>query len=215
MHNPFKPPRFYPIIDTAVLAATSFSPIEVAEEAAAAGVHILQYRHKEHWTQAHFDEAERIAQICEQAGTLFVMNDRADFAKLLNAGLHIGQDDLPPVAARAVTPNAILGFSTHNAIQLRRAEGLPVDYLSLGPIFATSSKQRPDPVVGVDGLRALRMLAPKPVVAIGGITRENAIGVFNAGADSVAVISGFLPDSADRGKLKRSFEDWLSVTKDV
>ena len=95
-------PRFYPIIDTAVLAKTTFTPIQVAQEAAAAGVEILQYRHKDNWTQAVFDEARAIAAICKDAGILFILNDRADYAYLLGAGLHIGQDDIPPVAARRV-----------------------------------------------------------------------------------------------------------------
>jgi len=188
----FTAPRFYPIIDTATLAGTAFSPVQVAEEAAAAGAKILQYRHKNNWTQYEFDEAKTIAGICKEAGILFIVNDRADFAHLLGAGLHIGQDDLPPQAARHVVSRAVIGFSTHNAAQLRGAAGAPVDYLSLGPVFATKSKARPDPVIGLDGLRALRPLTSKPLVAIGGITLENAPDVLAAGADSVAVISGIV-----------------------
>jgi thiamine-phosphate pyrophosphorylase len=137
--------------------------------------------------------SREIAGICRDAGILFVINDRADFANLLGAALHIGQDDLPAPAARKVVPNAVIGFSTHNAAQMRRAIGSPVDYLSLGPVFPTKSKENPDPVVGLEGLRALRPLTSKPLVAIGGITLENAPEVLAAGADSVAVISGLLP----------------------
>jgi thiamine-phosphate pyrophosphorylase len=193
MTTEFRPPRFYPIIDTVVLTGAGFSAIQVAEAAVAAGARILQYRHKEKWTQSEFDEAKMISGICKKAKILFIVNDRADFAYLLGAGLHIGQDDLPPQAARRVVADAVIGFSTHNASQLRYAVGAPVDYLSLGPIFATKSKEKPDAVVGLEGLKALRSLTPKPLVAIGGITLENAADVLAAGADSVAVISGILP----------------------
>lgn len=212
MQTSFHPPRFYPIVDTSVLRGSPFSPVELAEEAAAAGVRILQYRHKDNWTQAHFNEAKAIAAICRKAGILFIINDRADYAQLLGAGLHIGQEDLPPPAARIVVPNAVIGFSTHNALQLRRAGDIAADYLSLGPIFATQSKERPDPVVGVDGLHALRVLATKPVVAIGGINLKNAADVLAAGADSVAVISGLLPDVPTRAELGQRFQEWLRKT---
>jgi thiamine-phosphate pyrophosphorylase len=211
MHANF-PPRFYPIIDTAVLARTEFSPIQVAEEAASAGVKIIQYRHKDNWAQANFDDAKAIDAICREAAILFVVNDRADYAHLLGVGLHIGQEDLPPVAARKVVANAVIGFSTHNALQLRRANEEPADYLSLGPIFSTQSKKRPDPVVGIDGLKALRVLTTKPLVAIGGITLENAPAVLAAGADSVAVISGFLPGGSNLTELRELFDKWLHIT---
>lgn len=211
MSSTFKPPRFYPIIDTSVLGRSVFSPMTVAEEAVTAGCKILQYRHKENWTQAQFDEAKIIATVCKEEGVLFIVNDRADYAHLLGAGLHIGQDDLPPVAARMIVSKALLGLSTHNAIQLRRAGEIAADYLSLGPIFSTQSKERPDPVVGVDGLRALRVLTTKPLVAIGGITLENAGDVLGAGADSVAVISGLVPTGESRSELRQRLEQWVSV----
>jgi len=211
MGTEFRPPRFYPIIDTAVLTPTVFSPVRVAEEAAAAGAKILQYRHKDKWTQDEFDEASAIAAVCREAGMLFVVNDRADFAQLLRAGLHIGQDDLPPQAARRVVSGAVIGFSTHSAAQLRMATGAPVDYLSLGPIFATTSKERPDPVVGLDGLKKLRPLTQKPLVAIGGITLANAADVLAAGADSVAIISGILPAEQDHSLLRQRLAEWCRL----
>ncbi len=155
-----------------------------------AGVKILQYRHKDDWTQAHFEEAKQIATLCHDRGVLFVLNDRADFARLLGAALHLGQADLPPVAARRIVSDEVIGFSTHDEVQLTRADAEPVEYVSLGPIFVTTSKSKPDPVVGVEGLRRLRPLTEKPLVAIGGITTENTRDVLDAGADSVAVISG-------------------------
>jgi thiamine-phosphate pyrophosphorylase len=142
---------------------------------------------------------------------LFVLNDRADFAHLLGAALHIGQNDLNPVAARKVMGDEVMGFSTHNRRQLVRADEEPVEYLSLGPIFPTTSKLKPDPVLGIDALRALRPLTRKPVVAIGGITLENAKQVFDAGADSVAIISGILPEGGDRRAIKRRAEEWLKL----
>lgn len=209
----FQLPRFYPILDTAVLRSRGCDALMAAEAILQAGVRILQYRHKEAWLQRHYDEAREMAELCAQASVQFVMNDRADFALLLKAGLHIGQDDLPPVASRTIVPHAVLGFSTHNALQLRRANEEPANYLSLGPIFSTYSKERPDPVVGVDGLRALRPLTAKPLVAIGGITLSNASQVFAAKADSVAVISGLLPGKCDAAAVSKRAEEWLELSK--
>jgi thiamine-phosphate pyrophosphorylase len=134
---------------------------------------------------------------------------------LLKTALHVGQDDLSPVAARMVVSDEVMGFSTHNDLQVTRGEQEPVEYLSLGPIFNTSSKLRPDPVVGVDGLTALRALTTKPLVAIGGITLENATEVLEAKADSVAVISGVLPETCDRKSLLRRAEEWVRLVASV
>lgn len=209
--TPFKLPRFYPILDTASLSDRECSPVATAEALIAAGVRILQYRHKDKWTQTHFDEATLIATLCHEAGVLFVLNDRADFARLLGAALHVGQEDLPPVAARRIMSDEVMGFSTHNRLQLVRGDEEPVEYLSLGPIFATKSKIRPDPVLGIDGLRQLRSLTKKPLVAIGGITQLEACDVLNAGADSVAVISGLLPAASDRKAVRRVADEWMQL----
>jgi thiamine-phosphate pyrophosphorylase len=107
-----------------------------------------------------------------------------------------------------VISDEVVGFSTHNRLQLTRANEEPVEYLSFGPIFETNSKARPDPIVGVDGLRELRRITAKPLVAIGGITFENALEVLAAGADSVAVISGLLPEQCDRKSVRRRAEEW-------
>jgi thiamine-phosphate pyrophosphorylase len=211
MSIPFKLPRFYPILDTTALSERQCSVVLAAEALLEAGVTILQYRHKKAWTQFHFDEAKRIASLCHQLGVLFVLNDRADFAHLMGAALHVGQDDLPPIAARRVINDEVMGFSTHNYQQLVRGNDEPVEYLSLGPIFSTSSKERPDPVVGTEGLRSLRVLTEKPLVAIGGIDLLNARDVLDAGADCVAVISGILPETCDRKALRRSAEEWTRV----
>src|SRR5205814_2821132 len=123
-----------------------------------------------------------------------------------------GQHDLPPVAARRIISDEVMGFSTHNTRQLTYGDEEPVEYLSLGPIFPTTSKLKPDPVVGVEGFRKLRPLTKKPLVAIGGITLENARSVFEAGASSVAIIAAIIPEKCDRKALKRRAAEWLELT---
>jgi thiamine-phosphate pyrophosphorylase len=211
MPVPFKLPRFYPILDTSVLLARGCTILDTAKSLIEAGVKVLQYRHKDSWTQAHYDEAAALRTLCHDAGVLFVLNDRADFAHLLGAALHIGQNDLNPVAARKVMGDEVMGFSTHNRRQLVRADEEPVEYLSLGPVFPTTSKLKPDPVLGIDALRALRPLTRKPLVAIGGITLENAKQVFDAGADSVAIISGILPVDGNCRAIRRRAEEWMKL----
>ncbi len=206
-------PVFYPILDTALLRARSIPVPDAARALLSAGAGILQYRHKDVWTQADYDEAEEVSGLCGQAGIPFLVNDRADFAKLLGAALHIGQDDLPPAAARKIVGDVMLGLSTHNRRQLSFGEEEPVDYLSLGPIFTTTSKQNPDPVLGVSGLKKLRPLTAKPIVAIGGITLENAAETIAAGADSLAVISGFVPEDASILQIEKRAAAWLRLTK--
>ncbi len=150
--NGFRLPAFYPVLDTGVLASRGLSATAAAEAILDAGARVLQFRHKEFFSRAVFEEAERVAALCRAANALFVMNDRADLAALLGAALHLGQDDLAPADARKIlTPDGVIGFSTHNREQLRAADAEPVDYLAIGPIFATGSKQNPDPVLGVDG----------------------------------------------------------------
>jgi thiamine-phosphate pyrophosphorylase len=123
-----------------------------------------------------------------------IMNDRADLALAAGFdGVHVGQDDLSVEAVRAVVgPKMIVGVSTHNPEQVAQADNLDVSYIAVGPVFATSSKANPDPVIGIEGVRRARELTSKPLVAIGGITRANAASVREAGADSVAVISDLL-----------------------
>ena len=205
-------PIFYPILDTDLLARRRFDPIEAAEAILEAGARILQFRHKSFFSRHVFAQAETIAGLCANATCAFVMNDRADMAMLLDAGLHVGQDDLPPAAARRlITGQRLLGFSTHNETQLREAAREPIDYIAFGPMFPTGSKLNPDPVVGIEELRRLRPLTPKPLVAIGGITRATALDVIAAGADSVAIISDLLPDTLSRRALRSRTEEWLHL----
>ncbi len=201
-------PAFYPVLD----AAVGLPAVAAAEAILEAGARILQFRHKGIFSRRVFEEAANIASLCRGAGALFVINDRADIAMLLDAALHLGQDDLPPSDARRIMPpDRIIGFSTHNAGQLRAADREPVDYLAIGPIFGTTSKQNPDPVVGIELLRALRPLSQKPLVAIGGITRTSAPAVFDAGADSVAIIGDLYPQPLTKASLRARAEEWLAI----
>ena len=196
----------YPILDTDVVQSRGFSLETAAAEMLDAGVRVLQIRHKAAWNRELLLDAERVAEICQQSHALLIINDRADVAKLLGAGLHVGQDDLPPAdARRLIGPDAVLGYSTHNTEQLTAAAAEPVDYVALGPMFATQSKANPYPVVGVERLRSLRRLTEHPLVAIGGITRLNAMEVFEAGADSVAVIGDVLPED---GSISKRMDEW-------
>jgi len=201
-------PAFYPVLDT----SRGLAAAAAAEAILEAGARIIQLRHKDFFSRQTFEEAERIASLCRDAGALFVMNDRADIALLLDAALHLGQDDLPPSdARRIVPPHRIIGFSTHNAGQLRDGDLEPVDYLAIGPIFGTASKQNPDPVVGIEELRTLRALTRKPLVAIGGITRRTASSVFAAGVDSVAIIGDLYPQPLTKASLRARAEEWLAI----
>ncbi len=204
---------FYPILDVALLRRLGLSPLLAAEALLEAGAGILQLREKGHFSRALFAEAERIGEMCRTAGALFVINDRADMAALLGAALHVGQEDLLPTEARRVLPaGSIVGFSTHNEAQLRAAVGEPVDYVALGPVFETGSKENPDPVVGIEEFRKLRSLAIRPLVAIGGITRANARSVLDAGADSVAVIGDVLPVDGSYRSLRERAAEWIACT---
>jgi len=138
-----------------------------------------------------------------------IMNDRADLCLAAEFdGVHVGQEDLSAEAVRRIIgPERWLGVSTHNPEQLGEADLTSADYLAIGPVFATSSKERPDPVVGLEGVRRARQLTRKPLVAIGGITRANAASVIEAGADSVAVISDLLRDP------RKSAEEFLRILR--
>lgn len=205
-------PRVYPILDTEILAQHGIALDTAAAALLEGGAGILQVRHKGHWTRQVFESARQVACLCREAGAVLVVNDRADFAMLLEGGLHIGQEDLAPRDARKlIGPDALLGFSSHNLEQLSAAGGEPVDYVALGPVYPTSSKHNPDPVVGVDEVRRLRPLIDKPLVAIGGITRANAAGAFNAGADSVAVISDLVPQCPTARSLRERMEEWQRI----
>ncbi len=187
-------PRLYCIADASCFR-TGVALLTFAENIAAAGCTLLQYRNKFGNSRVMLEQARELK---NRMGTSvrLIMNDRADLCLAAEFdGVHVGQDDLLPESVRRIIgTNRWLGVSTHNPEQLREADLTSADYLAIGPVFATSSKEKPDPVVGLDGVRRARALTRKPLVAIGGITRANAASVIDAGADSVAVISDLVRD---------------------
>lgn len=186
-------PRLYPILDCSCFesaADPTKAILDFAKAVQAVGVNWLQYRNKSGNSRQMLADARELRRVLGAEVTL-IMNDRADLALAADFdGVHVGQDDLPVEAVRRIVgPAMIVGTSTHNPEQLRFAHQTDADYLAIGPVFATSSKTNPDPVVGLEGVRLARSLTTKPLVAIGGITRANCLAVVDAGADSVAVIS--------------------------
>ena len=189
-------PKLYAIVDVSCFAMplrTTAAIVDYARDLASGGATIIQYRNKVGSTREMLAHARELRHVLDDGVTL-IMNDRADICIAAGfQGVHVGQDDLSPEGARMVIgSNRILGVSTHNLEQLKEADAGPADYIAFGPVFATSSKRNPDPLVGLDGIRAARAATKKPLVAIGGITRANARSVIEAGADSVAVISDLL-----------------------
>ncbi len=211
---PFPPwPRLYPILDTAFLPPGG-APREQrlrgwTLDLLAAGVTLLQYRNK-CGSEAEVIADARILRAAAPAGAcVLILNDYPALAvDSAFDGAHLGQEDMPAGLARQnLGPDRILGLSTHNVDQLVAAELTSADYLAVGPVFATTSKQNPDPVIGIEGLRRARALTKRPLVAIGGITLANCKAVIDAGADSVAVISSLFADAATgaAGKIASDF----------
>ena len=192
MGRPLHLPRLYPIVDAGRFAAET-DPAEAlqrfVEQLVAGGATLIQYRNKQGSAPEMLVQARALRNAAK--GTTLIMNDRADLCVAAGFdGVHVGQDDLSPAGARAVVGSERwVGASTHDAGQLAAADASPADYVAIGPVFATSSKERPDPVVGLEGVRRARAATRKPLVAIGGITRATCRAVLDAGADSVAVIS--------------------------
>lgn len=193
---PFKLPRIYPITDTGL---SGLSHAEQVSRLIAGGATLVQLRDKHAAPNNFYRSAAAALQIAHDHDVKIIINDRVDLALALKAdGVHLGQTDLHPAAARELLgPAAIIGVSTHNLVQMELAIREPVDYVAFGPIFDTATKEAPDPGVGVNVLQRARALTPLPMVAIGGITRANAHLLFRAGADAVATIAGLLagPDS--------------------
>ena len=204
-------PRLYVILDAGLVQGPA---TEIATQLMEAGVRLLQYRAKNLAAGEMLRTAIEIAKIARQQGANLFVNDRPDIACLAGAdGVHVGQDDLSVENARAlVGQDRWVGVSTHNQEQFERAVASSADYIALGPIFTTTSKANPDPVVGTGVLRRLRPLTNKPIVAIGGIRLEHAAEVIEAGADSVAVISDILR-AADPARQARQFIERLEAVK--
>jgi thiamine-phosphate pyrophosphorylase len=204
-------PRLYVILDAALLTV---SDTDCAQSLVDAGVRLLQYRNKFASSHGLFDSSKRLFARLQPQGVSFVVNDRADVAAFVDAdGIHVGQQDLSVENARRVVgPSKWVGVSTHNREQFERAAATSADYIAVGPVFSTSTKTNPDPVIGIDFLRMVRTLTDKPIVAIGGITLDRASEVIRAGADSVAVISDILL-APDPGRRARQFIDILESAK--
>lgn len=194
-------PRLYAIIDAALLKT---SELALAQMLVESGVELIQYRDKQASSRRLFEASLGLAEFLAPRCVRFVVNDRADIARLVDAGgVHVGQQDLSVEQARAICgPGRWVGISTHNLEQFRVAAETSADYIAVGPIFATATKERADAVVGVEFLRRVRPLTAKPLVAIGGITFERAAEVLRAGADSVAVARDLIgaPDPASRAR---------------
>ena len=189
--------RIYPITDTQIAGISHADQVSLLADG---GATFIQLREKNLPALDFYNEAKAALTVARQRGVTLIINDRVDVALALGApGVHLGQDDLPPEAARILLgEDAIIGYSTHNMSQAIAAATLPMDYIAIGPIFQTSSKANPDPVVGLDGLRAVRnAIGDMKLVAIGGITHENAASVIDAGADAVAIISSLLSGGPD------------------
>ena len=179
-------PSVYAIVDA---GSAGDRPLEIAEELAEAGVELIQYRDKLATPRRLFETCSKLAARL-RGRARFIVNDRADVAVLCDAGgVHVGQEDLSAEDARAICGGGRwVGVSTHNIEQFRAALETSADYIAVGPVFATATKKNPDPVVGLDLVARARAMTRKPIVAIGGITAENADSVYRAGADSIAVI---------------------------
>ncbi|MEC4889618.1 MAG: thiamine phosphate synthase [Nitrospira sp.] len=196
----------YLILDPSISPTKSLS--DALRQAAQAGVRIVQYRNKTASMKEAYEEALPLRKLAGELGVLFIVNDRCDLALAVDAdGVHLGQGDLPLDLARKVMgPDKLVGISTHNPDQVRAASAGKPDYLGFGPIFKPGSKQDHDPVVGIDGLRAIRDLTSLPIFAIGGITVGNVGEVMKAGANGVAVISAILKAQ----DIKQAVSDFLA-----
>lgn len=198
--------RLYPITDRHL---SGLSHAEQVAKLSQGGASLIQLREKMAGPATFYDEAELALRVARECGVKIIVNDRVDIALALNLdGVHLGQEDLPPQAARRVLgANAIIGFSTHNLEQARFATQMPINYVALGPIFKTVTKESQNPPVGLMGLELVRQaLGTMPLVAIGGITIENIGRVLSAGADAVAVISDlWTPVQGAPNMIKRLF----------
>jgi thiamine-phosphate pyrophosphorylase len=217
-------PRLYCIVDTGCFSSAADLTAAVGaftRELIAGGATLIQYRNKSGNARQMVADAREIVRVREAyltdakvagqrpttTGQRLILNDRPDVCLIAGFdGVHIGQDDLSPEAARRIVGTRLwMGVSTHNPEQVAGAGKSSADYVAVGPVYATASKKNPDPVIGLDGVRRARELTRKPLVAIGGITRQNCRAVIDAGADSLAVISDLVDDP------RRAVEEFLGI----
>jgi thiamine-phosphate pyrophosphorylase len=204
-------PKLYAITDARL---SGLSHAEQVARLADGGATLIQLREKHASPRDFYREAQDALRAARERGVKLIINDRADIALALGGdGVHLGQDDLPPEAARRLLgDDFIIGYSTHTLAQLEAAARLPVDYVAFGPVFATRTKENPDPSVGLELLARARASLPPtlPLVAIGGITHSNARAALDAGADSVAVVSALVSEPAEIARRTREFLDALA-----
>ena len=198
-------PRLYAILDTSCFR-DSQTLLSTADELLAGGIRLLQYRNKSGDARQILEQGKELKRRLGSSIKL-IMNDRADLCLAASFdGVHVGQDDLSPAGARRVIGEKLwLGVSTHNPEQVAEADKTSANYIAIGPVFSTTSKANPDPVIGLEEVRKARALTRRPLVGIGGINRANCRSVIEAGADSVAVISDLMRDP------RKSAEDFLRI----
>lgn len=170
------------------------------------GARLIQLREKTDSPRSFYAQAEAALRVARNRGIKIIINDRVDLALALQAdGVHLGQDDLPPEAARRILgSDSIIGFSTHNRDQVLLAAEMPVDYIAIGPIFSTSTKESGYPPVGLEELSRIKQLTGSiPLVAIGGITNKTKMSVLEAGSDVVAIISQLWAPAFDAMNRRR------------
>ena len=181
----FETPFLYPVLDDTRSVNLKQDALEIIR----AGAKIFQIRAKRLTNREMFDVVQSILPHCIEPGVSLIVNDRVDVCLASRAsGVHLGQDDFPVPETRKLLPDAIIGLSTHNLNQVRAANDLPVDYISIGPVFPTTSKMNPDPAVGISFLQQARSMTTKPIVCIGGIQAANIPDLINEGANGIAVI---------------------------
>jgi thiamine-phosphate pyrophosphorylase len=208
-------PRLYAILDAGVLARQKLEISQAAEQLRDAGVTLLQYRDKTGTRDQILHNSRAIQSIFSDVNCMLVLNDDPALAVLSGwNAVHVGQADATVRETRTLLfSGGLVGCSTHNDEQVAAADVAEADYIAIGPVFDTGTKADAEPVVGLDGVRRARALTRRPLVAIGGITPENASSVIAAGADSVAVISALFAGPGTIGDavwgFRRILEDQL------
>ncbi len=205
-------PKIYPITDTRL---SRLSHAEQVKKLIEGGAKFIQLREKYLSPKEFYEDALETVKIARAENVKIIINDRVDIALALMAdGVHLGQDDLSPTAARKILgEKAIIGFSTHNLEQITEAIGLPIDYAAIGPVFATATKENPDETVGIESVKRVRQtIGDFPLVAIGGINSTNFLEVLDAGADSVAIISDLLKDA---DKITENMKEFIEKAQSI
>ncbi|MBX7055098.1 MAG: thiamine phosphate synthase [Pyrinomonadaceae bacterium] len=209
----FDLPKIYPITDAGL---SGISHAEQVRRLVGGGARLIQLREKDRGAAHWIDDARDALAAAKNGGAKLIINDRVDVAMMIGAdGVHLGQDDLPPAEARKLLgPDKIIGFSTHSLEQALAALELPVDYIGVGPIFATNTKPAHDPVVGIELLSTIRNTGGSAkIVAIGGINADTLLAVLNAGADSAAMVGAVIGEADLIGERMKAMIRLASVIR--